>query len=42
MEVTVGDLKFTSQFDSGNLARVEQVVKDEEKSGQEPTVSTSG
>lgn len=32
-EFRVGGLLFTSKFDSGNLARVEKVSKDEEEEG---------
>ena len=31
MEIRCGGLLFTSKFDSGNLARVEKVTKDEDE-----------
>jgi hypothetical protein len=31
METRIGNLTFTSKFDSGNLARVEKVSKDEDE-----------
>lgn len=33
-EFRVGGLLFTSKFDSGNLARVEKVSKDEDEEGK--------
>ena len=40
MEIRCGGLLFTSKFDSGNLARVEKVSKDEdeEDSGEKITI----
>ncbi|XP_070195539.1 cytosolic carboxypeptidase-like protein 5 isoform X3 [Littorina saxatilis] len=38
MEARIGNLTFSSKFDSGNLAKVEKVTKDEE---EEPVNSTS-
>ena len=35
MESRVGGLLFTSKFDSGNLARVEKVSRDDEDSDNE-------
>ena len=31
METRIGNLTFTSKFDSGNLSRVEKVSKDDEE-----------
>lgn len=31
MEARIGNLTFSSKFDSGNLAKVEKVTKDEEE-----------
>ena len=35
METRIGGLVFTSKFDSGNLARVEKVSRDDEDSENE-------
>lgn len=42
MEVTISGLTFTSQFNSGNLIRVEKVSAISDESGKEPAVSLSG
>jgi len=42
MECMVDGLLFLSNFDSGNLAQAEKVVRDDEDHGQQPSPVASG